>query len=71
MTKKFCDMCGKELEKDQGESFKAVKFGKVYFLHRNVFSCEKEVYASDEYCWDCFMDFMHCYDEYKKSKESK
>lgn len=66
-----CDICGKELEKSDGYSFKAVKIGKTYFLHRGGFPYEKEVYDSDEYCWDCFIDFLHCYDEYKKNKREK
>lgn len=71
MTKRFCDMCGKELEKSDGYSFKAVKVGKVYFLHRDVFPYEKKVYDSDEYCWDCFTGFLNCYDEYKKARGRK
>lgn len=71
MIKRLCDICGKELEKDQGYSFKTVKFVKIYFLQRNFISYKKETYDTDEYCWDCFMDFMHCYEEYRKNKREK
>lgn len=64
-------MCGKELEESRGYSLKAVKFGKVYFLQRDVISYEKEVYDTDECCWDCFMEFLHCYDEFRKGKRNR